>query len=149
MSAPRLIVPSQYAEGKQGVRQERNPFSNVFARIVRSRQNANQKRYVGPVWRGVGPQADEHPGRPYGNTVSSWIDDLCQLRKVVLLCDGCQSRFDYKRAHYFRDERWSGRVTATCDGCREYTTRGRMYLPEERILSSTGVGEPGQCWVAK
>lgn len=140
-----LIVPRGYAEGKPN----RRPVANPFAGMLRSRKSHKQNRYVGPVWKGVGPQPDEHPGRKYGNTVSSWMSDLTELRKAIVLGDCCQSKFYYQRAHYHRDERWSGRVTGKCDGCRQYVTSGRLYLPEELLINSDGSSSPGQCWAPK
>jgi hypothetical protein len=143
--APSLIVPSQYARGKPN----RRPVVNEYARVVRGRKDPRNTRYRGPVWKGAGKNGGmlEHPGRKYGQVPGSWIDDLTQLRKVIILCDTpCQSKFYYKRAQYYRDERYGSRATATCDGCRKHTTRGRLYLPEERLTDPSGMSRPGQCW---
>lgn len=140
-----LIVPRGLGTGKPGRRDVENPF----ARIVRGRARPNQQRYRGPVWRGVGPDAAglvEAPGRKVGRTAGGYIDDLCQLRKSIVLCDVCQSRFYYRRAHYYRDERYGACVLSNCDGCREYTARGRLYLPEERLVDASGMARPGQVW---
>jgi hypothetical protein len=140
-----LIVPSQYALGKPN----RRPVANSFAQILRGRKNPKNKRYRGPVWKGVGQHEGmiEHPGRKFGQLPGVWISDLTERRKVVVLCDTpCQSKFYYKRAQYYRDERYGSCATGTCDGCRKYTTRGRLYFPEERLTEPSGMSRPGQCW---
>ena len=89
----------------------------------------------------------EHPGRKSGQLAGTWVSDLAERRKAIVLCETpCQSRFYYKRAQYYKDERYGSRATARCDGCREYTTRGRLYLPEERLTEPSGMSRPGQCW---
>ena len=139
-----IIVPSRYAEGKPN----RRPV-NVFSKILRGRRDPFNKRYRGPVWKGVAQDAliGEHPGRRYGQLPGAWISDLVERRKAIVLCETpCQSKFYYKRAAYYKDERYGSCVTGTCDGCREYTTRGRLYLPEERLVDFSGKARPGQCW---
>jgi hypothetical protein len=145
MTAPSLIVPERFAAGKPN--QQRVP--NPYAVAVRSRVDRFNKRWRGNVWKGVGPNEGmtEHPGRKYGQVPGAWVSDLVALRKAIVLCDTpCQSKFFYRRAHYYKDEVYGSRATATCDGCREYTTRGRLYLPEERLVDSSGKARPGQCW---
>lgn len=148
-STPRLIVPRGYANGKPGRRAEGNPFRNPFAQILRRRKSPAQRRYVGPVWKGVGPQPDEHPGRAYGQVVGAWISDLVELRKVIVLCDGCAFRFYYKRAKFYKDALFGPRAIATCDGCRTYTVRGQIFMPEERLIESSGEILSGQCWAPR
>lgn len=139
-----LIVPSHYARNKPN----RRAVTNVFARIVHNRKSG-QRRYRGPVWKGVAPNAGgmtEHPGRPMGRPVGTWVDDLVQLRKTLVFCELCQHRFSERNASYYKDTRYGNCVHSKCDGCKEHTARGRLYLPEERLVEFSGMSKPGQVW---
>ena len=135
-AAPRLIVPERFGTGKPNPRRTPNPFAR-FAR------NSRQ------VWKGYAPNRvlPEHPGRKAGQLAGTWVSDLAERRKAIVLCDTpCQSKFYYKRAGYYRDGRYGARAVATCDGCKQFTTRGQLYLPEERLVDSSGRIGPGQVW---
>jgi hypothetical protein len=120
--------------------------------MIRRRISAAHQRYRGPVWKGVAEHAGglpEAPGRKVGATPGGYIDDFVSLRKSIVLCDACQPKFYYRRAKYYKDEVHGSRVLSSCDGCRDYTQRGRLYMPEERLTDSSGVAQPGQCWSPK
>ncbi len=149
MSPPQtLLLLKKDAEGRERAK----PTGNVWANMVRRRKSITHKRYRGPAWKGVGPNAGglvEHPGRKHGEVVGSWIDGLTARRKVIVLCSGCMSKFHYKRVQYHKDERFGQTATGTCDGCRDYTTKGRVFLPEESLVQASGHALPGQCWIPK
>ena len=153
-ASARLIVPSRYAAGKPGrqredisvlgVARERQVPTNPFAWILRRRKSAAHRRYRGPVWKDTGQMPlVEAPGRALGKPHGSYIDDLVQLRKVVLLCWKCMPRFYYKRAHYYKDEVFP-RYCGSCDACREHTEQGKAFFPEERLAEPGGRLRPGQ-----
>lgn len=137
----RLIVPERFGKGKKNVRREN------FGRMPNPLQS--WKKYRQRIWKNYEPNLmmPEHPGRKNGQLAGTWISDLVARRKVIVLCDTpCQSRFYYKRANYYRDARYGSRSIGTCDGCREWTTRGQLYLPEERLIEPSGRVMPGQVW---
>lgn len=143
-----LIVPRGYATGKPN----RRPVANPFAGAIRRRLSAAHQRWVGPAWKGVPEHAGglrEAPGRKVGCAPGTHIDDMIQLRKSIVLCDTCSYRFSPKRVKYYRDEIYGARVLSPCDGCREYSQRGQLFLPEERLTNSSGIAEPGQVWKPK
>ena len=50
-------------------------------------------------------KVQEHPGRQTNpskgyQTPAAWLDDLGQLRKLVLLCDYCRHKWNPKRYRY-------------------------------------------------
>ncbi len=131
-----LIVPSRYAVGKPGRRKISNPF-------------ASMRRHATRVWKDEGKRPlNVHPGRKYGATVGGWISDLTELRKAIVLCWRCQSKFYYKRAKYYRDEVFPY-ATGTCDGCRQIAVQGKLYIPEERLSDPGSLVKPGQCWTPR
>ncbi len=151
-AAPTLFLPRQYATGRTTVpkppapkSRPSKPFWGPETYVGQLIDNVRRGRKASP-WKGAGPDPIAHPGRGYGEPVGVWIDGLVARRKVIVLCDGCMSKFYYKRVHYYRDERFRNTCTAECDGCRDYTSRGRIFMPEERLIEKPG-GEPGQCWI--
>ena len=75
-------------------------------------------------------KAQEAPGRKHGKPHGSHVLELADLRKVVLLCPLCNSKFDYKR-HRFRRENEFRYVTSTCDACKTLDIHCSMYIAEE------------------
>ena len=143
---PSLIVPQGYGKGKPN---RRLLPTNPFAAIVRSRQNASKKRYVGKVWKGVGQNAGglgEAPGRKVGKVAGAHIEDMVELRKSIVLCTHCTHKFYYRRAKYYKDGRFGPKVLDRCDGCRSYNGDGQLFLPEERLVDFSGIAKPGQVW---
>lgn len=141
-----LIVPERFARDKPG----RRKVPNLFATMLKRRKSPAHKRYYGKVWNRRGEQLAydpiaQHPGRKYGNTVSSWISDLVELRKCIVLCWRCKPKFYYKRAKYYRDEVFPY-ASGNCDGCRKTVVQGQLYLPEENLTDPGGMQRPGQCW---
>lgn len=65
-------------------------------------------------------------GKPHG----SYVVDLADLRKTVLLCPMCNSKFDWKR-HRFRKEKEFPYVMAKCDACLTQDAYCSMYVAEE------------------
>ena len=90
-------------------------------------------------------KAEEHPGRNtrikgYQSPVS-WISDLIDCKKAILLCRICGVKFDHRRHHYrpayIPDI--SGRTdgyeaNGNCDACKQFTPNcggGKLYVTEE------------------
>ena len=65
-------------------------------------------------------------GKPHG----SYVVDLADLRKMVLLCPACVHKFDYKR-HKFRKEKEFPYVNGKCDACLVFDTYCSMFIAEE------------------
>lgn len=82
-----------------------------------------------------------HPGRRTDGTQSaaSWLSDLTDLRKLVLLCAFCQPKFNPGRHRYrvWYSPDWSGTTdpwsaNGVCDRCKTRIYRGgRAYVAEE------------------
>ena len=85
-------------------------------------------------------KAQEAPGRKHGKPHGSHILELADLRKVVLLCPICNSKFDYKR-HKFRRENEFRYVISTCDACKTLDTHCSMYIAEETYSTVRSTAE--------
>ncbi|GMR03350.1 MAG: hypothetical protein BMS9Abin21_185 [Thermodesulfovibrionia bacterium] len=70
-------------------------------------------------------------GKRMGKPVGSYIVDLADLKKPIVLCSSCLSGFNPKAHHY---ERWNYRnvhyVSSTCDACKEQSNRAHMFVHE-------------------
>lgn len=142
-----LIVPSRFAKGKPNRRKVR--FVNPFAEIVKRRKSIQSKRYYGKVWKDTGYQPiPEAPGREMGKPHGTYISDMVELRKTILLCWRCKPKFFYKRALYYKDEVFP-HASGRCDACDRYDNRGQLYLPEEALSDPGGMLRPGQCWTPR
>ena len=142
--ASQLIVPSRFAQGRPGRRRVENPF----ARFVRARKTPGSKVRGRPFrYRGENP-IPQDLGRPVGRPVGVWMDDLCQLRKSIVLCLSCQSGFAFRSWNYYRDEVF-GRVVGRCDACRDESHHAKLYIPEERLTDPGGRIRSGQCWAPR
>jgi len=80
----------------------------------------------------------EHPGRQtnpklgYQSAVS-WIDDLRETRKAILLCSFCAIKFD-PRSFRYRKIWLPGtdcKVDGKCEACKQLTFGGTGYVSEE------------------
>ena len=82
-----------------------------------------------------------HPGRRVDGSQSpaSWLMDLADTRKIIILCQFCQPKFDPRRHGY---RRWYAeshtpntdphQVNGKCDACKTtVTSGGRGYVSEE------------------
>lgn len=82
-----------------------------------------------------------HPGRRTDGrqTKASWLSDLTDLRKLILLCQFCQPKFNPGRHRYrtWYCPDWSGvtdprAANGICDGCKtRIYSAGRAYVAEE------------------
>jgi hypothetical protein len=81
-----------------------------------------------------------HPGRKQGKPHGSFVIDLADLRKMVLLCPGCNNKFDYKR-HKFRKEKEFPEVIGKCDACRTIDMYCSMYIAEELYTQARSTAE--------
>lgn len=156
MASPVLYLPKKYTKPERrrgdtvrvhGVPESQVP-TNPFVRMLR-RRRPHQKSYRGRVWKYDGsepiPQA---PGRRMGKPHGTYIDDLVELRKVIVLCWRCQPRFYYKRGDYYKDELYT-HVVGDCDACKTFDPRAQIYIPEERLCEPGGKLRPGQCWTPR
>lgn len=72
----------------------------------------------------------EHDGRRHGKPHGSYVVDLADLRKMILLCPLCNAKFDWKR-HRFRHEKEFRYVIGNCDACKTLDMHCSMYIAEE------------------
>ena len=83
-----------------------------------------------------------HPGRRTDGSQSeaSWITDLIDLKKVILLCAFCRVKFSHRKSHYRKlyVADWSGNTdgymaNGMCDSCKQQTVNcggGTAYVHE-------------------
>ncbi len=88
-------------------------------------------------------KADEHPGRRVDGSQSapSWIADLVDTRKTVLLCSFCRPHFNPRKHNYrkFYIPDHTGhtdgyQVNGMCDACKQMTVNcggGTAFVHEE------------------
>jgi hypothetical protein len=82
----------------------------------------------------------EHPGRRHGKPHGSYVIDLADLRKVVILCPACNSKFDWKR-HHFRKEKEFPCVVSKCDACKVVDSYCSMYIADETYTKVRSTAE--------
>ena len=85
-------------------------------------------------------KAAEAHGRQHGKPHGSYVMDLADLRKVILLCPACNSKFDYKR-NRFRKEKEFPYVIAKCDACKTTDPYCRLYIAEEEYSKVRSTAE--------
>ncbi len=85
----------------------------------------------------------EHPGRRVDGSQSaaSWVGDLTDLKKTIILCSFCRPNFNPRKNHYRRmyvadvTGRTDGyQVNGKCDACKQFTANaggGTAYVHEE------------------
>ena len=90
----------------------------------------------------MNPNYMEHPGRRTDGSQSaaSWIADLTDLQKTILLCSFCRPHFNYKKNRYRRmyvadlsghTDGYS--VNGKCDACKQMTANcggGAAFIHE-------------------
>ena len=79
--------------------------------------------------------AAEHPGRRTDGSQSaaSWVGDLTDLRKCIVLCYFCAHKFNFRRNHYRRLVVGnSPNANGQCDACkaRWFDDSGVAYVHE-------------------
>ena len=93
-------------------------------------------------------EATIHPGRSTKlkgyQSPASWICDLVDLNKPILLCNFCKVKFNHARSKYRKKYlmditgKSSGWVSnGQCDGCKQNTALlggGILYMPEQEWL---------------
>jgi len=84
------------------------------------------------------PQNFVSPGRPVGKVVGSWITDMAERRETILLCRGCQSRFNPKPYHYYREGRFEAQ--GACDGCKHHYGKVFLFVHEQYLGKSWDPG---------
>ena len=72
--------------------------------------------------------ASEVSGRQT-KVAGSWVDDLVETGKTVMLCQLCKHKFNPKKRHYIK---WSIQwlAIAKCDGCNNMDRNVQVYIPE-------------------
>ena len=84
----------------------------------------------------------EYPGRPMGQPHGTHVTDEAELKKCVILCEGCAHKFDPKKYHYYLTREF--KIQGRCDGCKQHSQRARFFIHE----SSLG-RKHGQCWTPR
>lgn len=64
-------------------------------------------------------QASEHQGRKAGTTAGSFIDDLAELKKSIVLCQSCAPKFRNARVRGYTIKHGLPLVSGRCDGCKD------------------------------
>ena len=79
----------------------------------------------------------EHPGRRTDGvqTAASWITDLTDLRKTIILCGWCRGHFNPRRHGYRR--RFVADLTGKTDG---YEVTGRCSACKQPTINTPGNG---------
>lgn len=74
-------------------------------------------------------------GRKLGKPKGTYLDDLVQLKKAIVLCELCWRQFDRmaKRVHYFHENRIP--VGGKCDSCRSFDPAGHLFMPEQHLFT--------------
>lgn len=81
----------------------------------------------------------EDPGRKWGQTAGTYIDDLTALQKTLILCPNCKKGINWRRQGYYNVEHFEHTLCqGTCDGCHVHTNRGTLLLHETNVHS---------CWM--
>ncbi len=68
-------------------------------------------------------------GPPSKRLAGGWIDDLLVLGKVIVFCDMCVKKVNWKRTDYVRKDVWPGQrfVMGSCDGCGNFC-QGQLFV---------------------
>ena len=60
-----------------------------------------------------------HPGKKVRLSSGAWVTDLAELRKSILLCAHCSSKFDHKKYLYYKQREFPYAL-GKCDGCDSF-----------------------------
>ena len=81
----------------------------------------------------------EHPGRKSRTTAAGWVlDYLVPRNGTILLCAGCNHKFDGRKVNYVSLHRRFGWVMGNCDGCKAPHTRNFMWVSESLLGTTSG-----------
>lgn len=83
-------------------------------------------------------QRVEHPGRKVGKPHGTWVTDLAELCKTVILCDCCSHKFDRKKYRYYKQREFPF-VLGKCDACKNFG-RAQLFIHESEVK---------KCWAAR
>lgn len=80
-------------------------------------------------------EANVHPGRRTDGTQSAatWVSDLAELKKVILLCSFCRGKFNPRKNGYRR--MWVADPTGKTDG---YSADGRCDACKQPTVNAGG-----------
>lgn len=87
-------------------------------------------------------RACEAKGRPGTRAPGGWIADLVALRKNVLLCDGCDAKWQPRRAGY-RQQFVDPYVIGRCDGCMSSAFPVKSWI-HEAVFDAIGQPKPAR-----
>lgn len=88
-------------------------------------------------------ESDEHPGRRTDGSQSaaSWVGDLTDLKKTIILCSFCRVNFNPRKNHYRRmyvpdhtGHTDGYQVNGKCDACKQMTINsggGTAFVHEQ------------------
>jgi hypothetical protein len=90
-----------------------------------------------------------HFGRTIGKPHGTWVTDSAELRKAIVLCRDCKSKFNYRRYQYYLDRRFPY-CQGRCDACKQHDTQAALFI-HESLLTGPGGYETrhGQSWVPR
>lgn len=89
--------------------------------------------------RAVPKNAIPAPGRRAGTPHGTYVSDLTELKKTLLLCTFCQPKFDPRRANYYIDRRFARfGANGPCDACRKHCEGGQLYFHESLVGTKSG-----------
>lgn len=84
-------------------------------------------------------------GRKVGKPHGSHIADLVALRKAILLCGGCKSKFAAKASGYYAENRFG--VISACDACRVFGQNVTLHVHESTLTGPRGQDFHGASWM--
>jgi len=87
----------------------------------------------------------EHPGRQSRTTAAGWIlDYLVPKNHTILLCQGCNHRFNGHTVGYVCLAQRFGYVRGSCDGCKKIWQNTYLWVSEALLGTRSG-----KCWDPK
>jgi hypothetical protein len=101
------------------------------------------------AWNAPAREPRIHPGKKAGMPYGVWVSDLAARHKVIILCWKCQSKFDHKKANYYKDRRFP-HVFGKCDGCKDImSSETKLYIHESFLGEPGGNTKAGQVWTPR
>ena len=80
----------------------------------------------------------EAPGRKTGNPHGTWVTDLAELAKTIILCDTCCKKFNWKKYRYYKQREFPF-VIGKCDACKTFG-RAQLFIHWSEVK---------KCWATK
>ena len=73
----------------------------------------------------------ESTGRKVGSAHGSYISDLAELCKTILLCYSCTRKFDHKKYRYYKQREFPYAL-GKCDACKAFG-KNDLFLHESEV----------------